>query len=301
MTPGRSRHTMLPVLRCCACARAVTCPRPSRRSPQPFDGCPFPSYSTANWSRGRRTGSRSGGSRSGCIAGALPLSKPRLPSRPTTSCSSCSTSRARTSRTPIHREAAALETLFQGEGLAAPWSCARQQMMPKWPEGVWPDPWPAWKVAMIVRAVTDAPHHPRTLLLGRHDSDGRLEHAGRTSALPAVQTQIVGSPLRPVADRPSAGGSFSAGWGSRKKLQVPLAVTETVVEISTDVSPGCPRPCAPPCALCASACGHGRRRRAAPPSCEGERHEEEKKGGSLMPSSVMPRHSAGNDRQALLI
>lgn len=89
---------------------------------------------------------------------------------------------------------------------------------------------------MIVGAVTGAPHRPRTLLLGRHDFDGRLQYAGRTSALPGVQAQIMGGLLRPVADHPWAGWSFSAGWGSREKLQVSLVVPETVVEISVDVS-----------------------------------------------------------------
>ncbi|ELP66310.1 MULTISPECIES: ATP-dependent DNA ligase [Streptomyces] len=156
----------------------------------------------------------------------------------------------------------ALETLFQREGLAAPWTLCPSTNDAEVARG-----WLAWSVAgvegcvfkdggesyrpgerswrkfrvrdtleMIVGAVTGAPHRPRTLLLGRHDFDGRLQYAGRTSALPGVQAQIMGGLLRPVADHPWAGWSFSAGWGSREKLQVSLVVPETVVEISVDVS-----------------------------------------------------------------
>lgn len=47
----------------------------------------------------------------------------------------------------------------------------------------------------------------------------------------------MGGSLRPVQeDHPWAGGTFSAGWGSREELQVSLVVPETVVEISADVS-----------------------------------------------------------------
>ncbi len=38
--------------------------------------------------------------------------------------------------------------------------------------------WVRDTLEMIVGAVTGAPHRPRTLLLGRHDFDGRLQYAG---------------------------------------------------------------------------------------------------------------------------
>ncbi|MGW1616092.1 ATP-dependent DNA ligase [Streptomyces sp. NPDC002285] len=157
----------------------------------------------------------------------------------------------------------ALETLFQREGLAAPWT-----LCPSTGDAEVARGWLAWSVAgvegcvfkdggeiyrpgarswrkfrvrdtleMIVGAVTGAPRRPRSLLLGRHDLDGRLQYAGRTSALPGVQSQIMGGFLHPgQADHSWAGWSFSASWGSREELQVSLVVPETVVEISADVS-----------------------------------------------------------------
>ncbi|MER6367245.1 hypothetical protein ABT255_02500 [Streptomyces mirabilis] len=150
----------------------------------------------------------------------------------------------------------ALETLFQREGLVAPWT-----LRPSTGDADVAREWLGWSVAGVERWVfkdrgesyrpgarswrklrarhpeDDRRRRPRSLLLGRHDSDGRLQYAGRTSALPGVQAQIMGSFLRPVQeDRPWAGWTFSAGSGSREELQVSLVVPETVVEISADLS-----------------------------------------------------------------
>ncbi|MGW0585106.1 ATP-dependent DNA ligase [Streptomyces sp. NPDC002920] len=220
-----------------------------------------------------------------------------------------------------------LETLFQREGLTAPLT-----LCPSTNDAWVARGWLAWPVAgvegcvfrdggerhrpgarswrkfrvrdtleMIVGAVTGAPRRPRSLLLSRHDSDGRLQYAGLTSAVPGFQAQVMGGFLRPVQeDHPWAGWSSSAGWGSRDKLQVSLVVPETVVEISADVSRGACGRLRPPCALCAGACGHGCQRRATPQAAKAGHMREEK--WSPRPScSVTPRRSAGDDGQPLLI
>ncbi|MFC4507923.1 MULTISPECIES: ATP-dependent DNA ligase [Streptomyces] len=203
---------------------------------------------------------------------------------------------------PYVQRRRALETLFQREGLTVPWTLGPSTNDAEVARG-----WLAWSVAsvegcvfkdggerhrpgarswrkwvrdtleMIVGAFTGAPRRPRSPLLSRHDSDGRLQYAGRTSAVPGVQAQVMGGFLRPVQeDHPWAGWSSSASWGSRDKLQVSLVVPETVVEISADVSRGARGRLHPPCALCAGACGHGCQRRVTPSSCEGRPHEGRK-------------------------
>ncbi|GKQ33572.1 ATP-dependent DNA ligase [Streptomyces sp. A012304] len=156
-----------------------------------------------------------------------------------------------------------LETLFRREGLGAPWT-----LCPSTGDAEVARGWLAWSVAgvegcvfknggesylpgarswrkfrvrdtleMIVGAVTGTPSRPASLLLGRFGSAGQLRYAGRTSALPGAQAQIMGGLLRTAeADHPWGGRSFSAGWGSQETLEVSLVVPGIVVEISADIS-----------------------------------------------------------------
>ncbi|MGW0881349.1 ATP-dependent DNA ligase [Streptomyces sp. NPDC002671] len=164
---------------------------------------------------------------------------------------------------PYVERRCALEDLFRREGLSAPWTLCPSTNDAEVARG-----WLAWSAAgvegcvfkdggesyrpgarswrkfrvrdtleMVVGAVTGAPRRPGILLLGRHDSEGRLRYLGRTSALPAAQARSAGGFLRPVqTDHPWAGRSFSASWGSQQKLKVSLVVPETVVEVSADIS-----------------------------------------------------------------
>lgn len=164
---------------------------------------------------------------------------------------------------PYTERRQALEDLFRRKGLSAPWtlcpSTSDVEVARRWlawssagVEGcVFKDgteiyrpgarSWRKYRVRdtleMVVGAVTGAPSRPRILLLGRHDAQGHLRYAGRTSALPAAQARGLDGFLRPVQkDHPWDGRSFSAGWGSQEKLTVALVVPETVVEVSADIS-----------------------------------------------------------------
>ncbi|MFF4845272.1 ATP-dependent DNA ligase [Streptomyces collinus] len=73
----------------------------------------------------------------------------------------------------------------------------------------------------IVGAFTGSPAAPRTLLLGRYDTDGRLRYVGRSTTLPQTAGRAVAALLTPAGDdHPWTGWAFSAGWGSRESLHV---------------------------------------------------------------------------------
>ncbi len=89
----------------------------------------------------------------------------------------------------------------------------------------------------IVGAITGPLAAPRTLLLGRYDTDGRPQYVGRTTTLAQVAGAAVAGLL--AAGRrghPWTGCSFSAGWGSQEKLNVTLVEPEMVVEVGVDVA-----------------------------------------------------------------
>lgn len=87
------------------------------------------------------------------------------------------------------------------------------------------------------RGVTGSVRTPRTLLLGRYDTDGRLQYTGRTTALPQAAARSVAVLLPPSrGEHPWTGWTFSAGWGSREVLDVTLVRPELVVEVSVDVA-----------------------------------------------------------------
>ncbi len=75
----------------------------------------------------------------------------------------------------------------------------------------------------IVGAITGSLSVPRTLLLGRYDDDGRFQYIGRTTSLArAAGAAIAGLLAAGQRGHPWTGWSFSAGWGSREKLNVTL-------------------------------------------------------------------------------
>ncbi|MEU0189226.1 hypothetical protein ABZ250_05060 [Streptomyces afghaniensis] len=89
----------------------------------------------------------------------------------------------------------------------------------------------------IVGEITGPLTVPRTLLLGRYDTQGRLQYVGRTTTLAQAAGAAVAGLLAPVRrGHPWTGWSFSAGWGSQEKLNVTLVEPELVVEVGVDVA-----------------------------------------------------------------
>ncbi|MFF4845562.1 ATP-dependent DNA ligase [Streptomyces collinus] len=169
-----------------------------------------------------------------------------------------------TTRWIYRRRRAALEALFADHRLTAPWvlcpsttdPATVREWLTNWTEvgleGVVykrlegryePSArgWRKYKVRetqdAVVGACTGSPTEPRTLLLGRYDTDGRLQYIGRSTTLPQTAGRAVAHLLAPAGDdHPWAGWTFSAGWGSREPLQVTLVAPELVVEVGVDVA-----------------------------------------------------------------
>ncbi|MEU3620026.1 ATP-dependent DNA ligase [Streptomyces sp. NPDC006872] len=164
---------------------------------------------------------------------------------------------------PYRRRRAALESVFAARRLSAPWalcpSTTRADVVREWltwasvgMEGVVfkrlddayrPSVrgWEKYKVRetseAIVGAVTGSLGAPRTLLLGRYGTEGRLQYVGRTTTLARTAGAAVAGLLAPGRrGHPWTGWSFSAGWGSQEKLVVTLVEPELVVEVGVDVA-----------------------------------------------------------------
>ncbi|MEU0008220.1 hypothetical protein ABZ079_29155 [Streptomyces sp. NPDC006314] len=89
----------------------------------------------------------------------------------------------------------------------------------------------------IVGAVTGSLTHPRTLLLGRYDTEDRFPYVGRTTTLArAAGAAVAGLLAAGQRGHPWTGWSFSAEWGSREQLDVTLVEPELVVEVGVDVA-----------------------------------------------------------------
>ncbi|MFD5111773.1 ATP-dependent DNA ligase [Streptomyces sp. NPDC058391] len=87
----------------------------------------------------------------------------------------------------------------------------------------------------VIAGVTGRPHSPTTLLLGRHDSAGRLRLVARTTPLAAVDRAQVGPLLTPVGPgHPWHGVTFTAAWGSRNPLDFTPVEPAHVAEFRTD-------------------------------------------------------------------
>lgn len=169
-----------------------------------------------------------------------------------------------TTTRPYRRRRAALERLFAEQTLTAPWALCPSTTDPatvhEWlatwtavgVEGVVfkklestyaPSArgWRKYKVRetedAVVGAFTGPPAAPRTLLLGRYDTGGRLRYVGRSTSLPQAAGREVAGLLVPAGDaHPWVGWTFSAGWGSREQLHVTLVAPELVVEVGVDVA-----------------------------------------------------------------
>ncbi|MEU8992859.1 hypothetical protein AB0C98_41865 [Streptomyces sp. NPDC048558] len=89
----------------------------------------------------------------------------------------------------------------------------------------------------IVGAVTSSLAAPRSLLLGRLDTEGRLRYVGRSTTLSAAAGAAVAPLLSPAAGgHPWTGWTFSAGWGTKETLTVTLVQPDLVVEVDVDVA-----------------------------------------------------------------
>jgi len=165
---------------------------------------------------------------------------------------------------PYRRRRAALEEMFAQRHLMAPWVLCPSTTDPStvrewladWTaaglEGVvfknldgtyQPSArgWRKYKVRQteeaVVGAFTGSAAAPRTLLLGRYDSRGRLRYVGRSTLLPRQAGRTVAGLLSPAGDgHPWTGWTFSAGWGSRDKLTATVVEPDLVVEVGVDVA-----------------------------------------------------------------
>ncbi|MFJ8510791.1 ATP-dependent DNA ligase [Streptomyces avermitilis] len=100
--------------------------------------------------------------------------------------------------------------------------------------------WQKYKVRetseAIVGAVTGTLAAPRSLLLGRYDTDGRLQYTGRTTTLTQTAGRAFAGLLAPAGDEhPWTGWTFSAG-GTKETLTVTLVQPELVVEVDADIA-----------------------------------------------------------------
>lgn len=169
-----------------------------------------------------------------------------------------------TTRWPYERRRAALEVLFAEHNLSAPWTLSPSttdlatvhEWLTTWTAvglegvvyknlaGVYEPSVRRWRKHKVrdtedalVGAFTGSPAAPRTLLLGRYDSTGRLRYIGRSAVLPAAAARSLAPLLMPPrTDHPWTGWTFSAGWGTQEVLEVTLVAPELVVEVGVDVA-----------------------------------------------------------------
>ncbi|MFI1794318.1 ATP-dependent DNA ligase [Streptomyces olivaceoviridis] len=162
---------------------------------------------------------------------------------------------------PYKRRRAALESLFEDHDLKAPLT-----LCPSTSDPAVAREWLAWTAAgleglcfkrldepyrpvrswlkyevrvttgAIVGAVTGSVAASRTVLLGRYDAAGRLRYVGRSTTLSRAAGRALADQLAP----PSGphlweGWTFSAGWGTRRTLDVHLVHPGVVVEVAVDV------------------------------------------------------------------
>ncbi|GGZ42773.1 ATP-dependent DNA ligase [Streptomyces poonensis] len=168
-----------------------------------------------------------------------------------------------TTRWPYRRRRAALEDLFTEHELAAPWALCPSTTDPatvrewltwtavgmegivfKRLEGRYEPAvrrWRKYKVLethdAIVGAITGRLAAPRTLLLGRFDTSGRLQYTGRSTNLSQAAGRALAELLAPATGtHPWAGWTFSAGWGTNETLNATLVRPDLVVEVDVDVA-----------------------------------------------------------------
>ncbi|MFE7948194.1 ATP-dependent DNA ligase [Streptomyces sp. NPDC057426] len=166
---------------------------------------------------------------------------------------------------PYERRRAALEALFTEYGLMPPWTlcpmttdpAVAQEWLTSWTEipgveGVvikglrqkyMPGARGWFKVRRrqtteaIIGGITGTLRRPQLLVLGRHDTDGRLRAVGRTTPLKPDAARQLADHLTPAGpDHPWTGVRFTATWGSREPLDPILVVPEMVAEVSADTA-----------------------------------------------------------------
>ncbi|MFF4433883.1 hypothetical protein ACFYZ4_32610 [Streptomyces sp. NPDC001513] len=89
----------------------------------------------------------------------------------------------------------------------------------------------------ITGAITGTLARPQLLVLGRHDSTGRLRPIGRTVPLRPDAAHTLAEHLAPAGSgHPWTGAKFSSARGTRDVLDTTLVRPELVAEISADTS-----------------------------------------------------------------
>ncbi|MFJ5811305.1 ATP-dependent DNA ligase [Streptomyces sp. NPDC093093] len=162
---------------------------------------------------------------------------------------------------PYRERRRRLEVLFTARGLRAPWTLCpmttdlakAREWLKSWTdvsgvEGIlinnmnqrylpnhrgWTKIRRRDTIEAIIGGVTGTLARPQLLILGRHDTAGRL----RTAPLRPDQARQVAERLTAASPgHPWAGARFSAAWGSRDILDVVLVDPGVVAEISADTA-----------------------------------------------------------------
>ncbi|MEU0054462.1 hypothetical protein [Streptomyces sp. NPDC006309] len=164
---------------------------------------------------------------------------------------------------PYVRRRSALETLFEDHGLAAPLT-----LCPSTTDPAVAQQWLTWTTAgleglcfkrldepyrpaarswrkckvrvtteAVIGAVTGSLAAPRTVLLGRYDTAGRLRYAGRSTTLSQAAGHALPDRLsQPTGTHPWAGRTLTAVWGAQRTLGVHLVQPDVVLEVAVDVA-----------------------------------------------------------------
>ncbi|MFG2441096.1 hypothetical protein [Streptomyces sp. NPDC048508] len=86
-------------------------------------------------------------------------------------------------------------------------------------------------------AITGTLAAPRTLLVGRYDTNWNLTFVGRATAFNATASNAVAPLLsKTTAKHHWKSWTFSAGWGSREALDVTLVEPDVVGQVGIDVA-----------------------------------------------------------------
>ncbi|MBA2946134.1 ATP-dependent DNA ligase [Streptomyces sp. PSKA28] len=163
---------------------------------------------------------------------------------------------------PYRERRAALQSLFQGHGLAAPWALTpsttdraqAEKWLAEWSavgvEGVvvksltqpyqpgrrgWLKYRARHTAEAIVGAVTGSLARPQSALLGRYTSDGHFLMVARSTPLSARTRAELSGLLSPAgADHPWRDVQFSTHWGSREVLDITPVAPQIVAEFHAD-------------------------------------------------------------------
>ncbi|MFF8842060.1 DUF2188 domain-containing protein [Streptomyces sp. NPDC015127] len=165
---------------------------------------------------------------------------------------------------PYRERRAALESLFQGHGLEAPWALSpsttdrdeAQRWLRKWAavgvEGLvakglgqayepgrrgWQKYRSRHTAEAVVGAVTGTLKRPESVLLGRYDAGGELRLVARSTPLPAaLRSELGGLFTAAGPDHPWRGVRISSHWGSREPLDFTPVAPQVVAEFYGDTA-----------------------------------------------------------------